>query len=273
MEGDAPTKARQSLFSLSEIAEMESVLEEAGERSLERDFCQDLASKLSSSAIRAGKAAVTWKEVQDWFKSKLRGAQDEIDSKPLAWNLIVDLSDSTFSTPSNESLPNPAGSKVMDLSEVAFEAKSQKDYAWYDVASVLSYRITHSGELEARVRFSGFSKDQDEWINVRTSIRERSIPLEPSECHKIHVGDLTLCFQERSHQAVYCDAHVLAIDRKEHDASSCTCLFLVRYDQDDSEEEVDLSRICSRPLPEKMEPPQVNVKPDALSISARSLWE
>lgn len=48
---------------------------------------------------------------------------------------------------------------------------------------------------EARVRFSGFSNTDDEWVNVRYGIRERSIPLEPSECHKVNVGDLVLCFQ------------------------------------------------------------------------------
>lgn len=48
---------------------------------------------------------------------------------------------------------------------------------------------------EVRVRFSGFGKEEDEWVNVRTGVRERSIPLEPSECEKVKVGDLVLCFQ------------------------------------------------------------------------------
>lgn len=48
---------------------------------------------------------------------------------------------------------------------------------------------------EVRVRFSGFGKEEDEWVNVRTGVRERSIPLEPSECDKVNVGDLVLCFQ------------------------------------------------------------------------------
>ena len=32
-------------------------------------------------------------------------------------------------------------------------------------------------------------------MNVKRGVRERSIPLEHSECHKVKVGDLVLCFQ------------------------------------------------------------------------------
>lgn len=48
---------------------------------------------------------------------------------------------------------------------------------------------------EVYVRFAGFGKDEDEWVNLRDSVRERSMPLEPSECHKVNVGDLVLCFK------------------------------------------------------------------------------
>lgn len=134
--------------------------------------------------------------------------------------------------------------------------------------------ITSYALQEARVRFAGFGKEEDEWVNVRKGIRERSIPLEPSECHRINTGDLVLCFQERLNQAVYCDAHIMEIQRKPHDASSCTCDFIVRYDHDFSQEEVELSRLCCRPRQE--ESPQLseeNQYETALSISARSLWE
>lgn len=95
----------------------------------------------------------------------------------------------------------------------------------YDVASFLNYRVLCSGELvrvfytyyifiggyvntqaaedfeswfaiqEVRVRFAGFRNTDDEWVNVRRAVRERSIPLEPSECQRVKVGDLVLCFQ------------------------------------------------------------------------------
>ena len=32
-------------------------------------------------------------------------------------------------------------------------------------------------------------------MNVKKGIRKRSIPLEPSECYRVRVGDLVLCFQ------------------------------------------------------------------------------
>lgn len=136
----------------------------------------------------------------------------------------------------------------MDLHELAYEAKSVKDNAWYDVASFLSYRLFNACELEVRVRFSGFGKEEDEWVNVRTGVRERSIPLEPSECEKVKVGDLVLCFQEREHHAVYCDAHVVDIQRRLHDVDDCTCIFVVRYDDDNTEDRVYLERMCCRPV-------------------------
>lgn len=48
---------------------------------------------------------------------------------------------------------------------------------------------------EVLVRFAGFGSEEDEWINVRKSVRERSVPLESSECNKVRVGDPVLCFQ------------------------------------------------------------------------------
>lgn len=48
------------------------------------------------------------------------------------------------------------------------------------------------------MRFSGFNNTEDEWVNVKTAVRERSIPLEPSECQKVEVGDLVLCYQVHS---------------------------------------------------------------------------
>lgn len=45
------------------------------------------------------------------------------------------------------------------------------------------------------MRYVGFGPEEDEWVNVRKSIRERSIALENSECNKVRVGDPVLCFQ------------------------------------------------------------------------------
>ena len=47
-------------------------------------------------------------------------------------------------------------------------------------------------------------------------------------------------FQEREERAVYCDAHVLEINRQLHDINSCRCTFVVRYDHDD----IEVIRVC-----------------------------
>lgn len=49
--------------------------------------------------------------------------------------------------------------------------------------------------------------------------------------------------QERFDQAVYCDARVMEIQRKLHDASTCTCAFIVRYDHDFSQVSAEQSPI------------------------------
>jgi hypothetical protein len=48
---------------------------------------------------------------------------------------------------------------------------------------------------EVRVRFSGFGAEEDEWINVRKCVRQRSLPCEATECVAVLPGDLILCFQ------------------------------------------------------------------------------
>ncbi|GFQ05662.1 protein sawadee homeodomain homolog 1 [Phtheirospermum japonicum] len=133
------------------------------------------------------------------------------------------------------------------LPDLIFEAKSAKDSAWFDVASFLSYRVLCSGELVVRARFSGFGKEEDEWVSLKKAIRERSIPLENSECHKVNVGDLMLCYREADDATLYCDAHVVEIERKPHGSDECTCIFVVRYDHDNFEDKVTLGKLCCRP--------------------------
>lgn len=45
------------------------------------------------------------------------------------------------------------------------------------------------------VRFAGFGQEEDEWVNIRRHIRQRSLPCESSECVAVLPGDLILCFQ------------------------------------------------------------------------------
>ncbi|XP_047177385.1 uncharacterized protein LOC124844479 isoform X3 [Vigna umbellata] len=104
---------------------------------------------------------------------------------------------------------------------------------------------------EVRVRYAGFSKEQDEWVNVKQGVRERSIPLAPSECQKLQDGNLILCFLERDDYALYCDARIVKIQRRVHDPTECTCTFIIRYLHDQTEEEVSWNRLCCRPTEEE----------------------
>ncbi|KAK9677059.1 hypothetical protein RND81_11G119200 [Saponaria officinalis] len=221
------------IFSSSEIAEMENIFRDIGKDSLNQEFYQDLATSFSSSTCRIGKPSITWQQVKSWFQDKLNNSQDSTDA--------------SVSRKMHETAIVLKGGTAAELQELAFEAKSSRDNAWYDVSTFLSYRVLSNGEHEARVRFSGFGNSHDEWVNVRTGVRERSVPLDPSECHKVKVGDLVLCFQERPDYAVYVDAHIMEIQRRLHDIKGCRCIYVVRFDDDKTEEKVQLTKICWRP--------------------------
>ncbi|KAL2544825.1 Protein SAWADEE HOMEODOMAIN-like protein 1 [Forsythia ovata] len=171
----------------------------------------------------------------------------------------VDVGDTVVGISSNKNSQNhcaqerkivleiSAGEKDQDLSKMEFEARSSTDGAWYDVEKFLLHRCLRSGEIEVCVRYVGFGAEEDEWVNVRNDVRKRSVPLEHSECQKVKVGDLVVCFQERQDQARYYDAHVIEIERRLHDIRGCRCIFLIRYEHDSKEERVRLRRLCCRP--------------------------
>lgn len=243
---------------------MENLYKEKGENLLNQQFCEELATKFSSSVHRRGKSFIKWQQVHAWFLDTKMEREIKISSlkqqpvksvgksaavcsvslynKRLGALLQKRVQEYAFKRPQK-----PIGERISELSDLVFEAKSAKDFAWYDVAAFINYRITSSAELEVRVRFAGFDKDDDEWVNVKWGVRQRSIPLEPSECDRINVGDLVLCFRVDEHHAVYCDAYVEEIERKSHDVEDCNCTFLVRYDYDDVEDKVQLNRLCCRP--------------------------
>ncbi|XP_057452879.1 protein SAWADEE HOMEODOMAIN HOMOLOG 1-like [Lotus japonicus] len=136
--------------------------------------------------------------------------------------------------------------------EWTFEARSKKDLAWHDIEEFLNFRYSRTGELEVRVRYAGYGRLDDEWVNVKKKrIRDRSIPLAPSKCHKVKDGDLVLCLQKKDNYALYFDARVARIHRRLHDATDCKCIFTVRFLHDNSEEEIDWKGICYRPIQEE----------------------
>lgn len=251
-------------FNKAEIGKMESLHKELGEGSLCVHFCDRLARQFSRTLHRSGKPAIQWDQVQDWFKKKqqsCKAKQTILHSKLHSLTPKASFSNSEpnksappkviASLPNNgpqtSTAPKVTNEKSQDLSELEFEAKSTRDGAWYDVSLFLTHRVLSSGEPEVRVRFVGFGSEEDEWVNVKTGVRERSLPLEPSECDSVKEGDIVLCFQDRKDQAIYFDAHIVQIQRRLHDIRGCRCLFLVRYDHDNSEEKLPLRRLCRRP--------------------------
>ncbi|XP_057503632.1 protein SAWADEE HOMEODOMAIN HOMOLOG 1-like [Actinidia eriantha] len=208
-------------FTTTEIREMEKLFKEVGEKSLSREFCQELATRFSCSTDRKGKSAMKWENVRSWFQDKQKESAPKVTK--------------------------PKGERIAGLSGLLFEAQSSKDGGWFDVASFLNFRVIRSGDLEVRVRFAGFGKEEDEWVNVERGVRERSIPLESSECDQVHVGDLVICFRESDDDAIYCDARIVKINRRPHDVRGCRCIFVVCYEDDEAEETVRLDRLCCRP--------------------------
>lgn len=45
------------------------------------------------------------------------------------------------------------------------------------------------------MRYVGFGAEEDEWVSLKEAVRKRSLPLEPSECCKVGVGNFVLCFR------------------------------------------------------------------------------
>ncbi|XP_027356611.1 protein SAWADEE HOMEODOMAIN HOMOLOG 1-like [Abrus precatorius] len=218
-------------FMNSEIEKMEKLLREPKGQSLSKEFYQKLATSFNRSSARAGKPIIKWTEIQNWFQTRLQDSP-QVPNCELMFP---------------KGLGCKEGDMMIDPSEMEFEARSSKDGAWYDVEAFLAHRFLSSGEAEVHVRFIGFGAEEDEWVNIKNSVRERSVPLENKECSNLKVGDPVLCFQERRDQAIYYDAHILEIQRRMHDIRGCRCLILIRYDHDNSEERVHLRRLCRRP--------------------------
>ncbi|XP_057963796.1 protein SAWADEE HOMEODOMAIN HOMOLOG 2 isoform X2 [Malania oleifera] len=237
-------------FTPTEVAEMESILQEHNLAVPPREVLTALAEKFSNSADRTGKIVVQMKQVWNWFQNRRYAIRAKSNKAPGPGKLTVSTVPREDPIPVRnvpQPLPAPSGRNSVDGAQMEFEAKSARDGAWYDVASFLSHRYFETGDPEVLVRFSGFGPEEDEWVNVRRHVRQRSLPCESSECVAVLPGDLILCFQEGKEQALYFDAHVLDAQRRRHDVRGCRCRFLVRYDHDQSEEIVPLRKVCRRP--------------------------
>ncbi|KAK3133077.1 hypothetical protein QOZ80_6AG0531800 [Eleusine coracana subsp. coracana] len=252
-------------FLPSEVAEMEARLQQLHNSIPSRAVLQSLADKFSASPERAGRVAIQPKQVWNWFQNRRYSHRAKnVRPPPQPPSKMTPtgadrLQHATASSAFRAAQAPPAaagahpgsspaaGKSGTEVAPVEFEAKSARDGAWYDVAAFLSHRMFESGDPEVRVRFSGFGAEEDEWINVRKCVRQRSLPCEATECVAVLPGDLILCFQEGKEQALYFDAIVLDAQRRRHDVRGCRCRFLVRYTHDDSEEIVPLRKVCRRP--------------------------
>ncbi|XP_051119217.1 protein SAWADEE HOMEODOMAIN HOMOLOG 1-like [Andrographis paniculata] len=234
-------------FTNAEVQKMEQMLNESKVRLLDVDFYKELARRFNRSSSRAGKPRLKWTEIQSWFQTNQQSCSsrgplfDAAEKSHLAPGAL-----SQKETTGNPKMPEDGKNQNM-LKKLEFEARSSQDGAWYDVDAFLSHRVLSSGETEVYVRYLGFGAEEDEWVNVKTDVRERSVALEHYECQKVKVGDQILCFQERQDQARYYDAHVIEIRRRLHDIRGCRCLFLIKYDHDNTQDRVPLTRLCCRP--------------------------
>ncbi|KAF8378948.1 hypothetical protein HHK36_028373 [Tetracentron sinense] len=245
------------------VAEMEACLQELNNAIPEREVLIALAEKFSASSERAGKIIVQMKQVWNWFQNKRYAQRAKLIKAPGKLSVSPMPRDDSVPVRNVHSMPVSLGRNASDNNtQMEFEAKSARDGAWYDVATFISHRLFETGDpslflvfscqygwpfQEVRVRFAGFEAEEDEWVNVRKHVRQRSLPCEASECVAVLPGDLILCFQEGKEQALYFDAHVLDAQRRRHDVRGCRCRFLVRYDHDQSEEIVPLRKVCRRP--------------------------
>ncbi|TYH93052.1 hypothetical protein ES332_A13G226200v1 [Gossypium tomentosum] len=139
-------------FTKAEIEKMEKLFMESRELLQSKEFCQKLARNFSSSSGRAGKPIVKWNEVQNWFTTRQQESKVKV---PSVTNTYKDesrlpqtclLNDGDQSCQILKGLVAKVGEKVLDLSELEFEAKSSTDGAWYDVDMFLSHRVSSSGE-------------------------------------------------------------------------------------------------------------------------------
>ncbi|XP_023641868.1 protein SAWADEE HOMEODOMAIN HOMOLOG 2 isoform X1 [Capsella rubella] len=260
-------------FILSEVTEMEAILLQHNTAMPGRHILEALADKFSESPERKGKIVVQFKQIWNWFQNRryaLRARGNKAPGKlnvssmprmdlPNQMRNVIQPLAAPKTTHMTGNLPGmtPAPSGILvpgvmrsgsDNSYLEFEAKSARDGAWYDVQAFLAHRNLEIGDPEVQVRFAGFEVEEDEWINVKKHVRQRSLPCEASECVAVLAGDLVLCFQEGKDQALYFDAIVLDAQRRRHDVRGCRCRFLVRYSHDQSEQEiVPLRKICRRP--------------------------
>ncbi|CAL4970503.1 unnamed protein product [Urochloa decumbens] len=232
-------------FLPSEVQEMEARLQPLRKPSASRFAVEALARKFSASAERIGKVVIQPKQVHTWFCNRRyysregKAARAAQPQKKNSSARGVGVGAYRQLAAAGSSAAVHAGSSSGDNriveSPIKYEAKSNRDGAWYDVDAVVSSRVSESGESEVMVQYSGYGADHAEWVNAFTSLRQRSVPFKATECVLVRCRDLVLCYKESQQSCLYFDAVVHARRVPSHYTSQCDCKFLVRYEHDDSE--------------------------------------
>lgn len=260
-------------FFPEEVAELEKILLSNGITTPPKLELEAIAERFNRGTERQGQRPIVWKQVWNWFQNRRHVLNKKginatsLRTQPAAHDPsaapthVAPVGGEGTGAPASKlsavsgrehgaAAGSAGGAKALDapaLASTEFEAKSARDGAWYDVDLFIDKRTSDSNQLEVRVRFAGFGRDEDEWVHVHAGVRQRSLPSEASECIAILPGDLVLCFQEGNEQALYFDADVLDVQRRRHDVRGCRCRFWVRYRHDLAEEVVPLRKLCRRP--------------------------
>ncbi|MCO5587823.1 hypothetical protein L7F22_041775 [Adiantum nelumboides] len=248
-----PGGSRVFRFLPNEVTRLLNLYEDCKYSGPSNKVLQDLVEKFSKAREQDGKVSVSRRQVLQWFQNRrwaIRKKEAEMQSARVSdKESFLESTQTTITPPSDdldEATPITPPSDEIDMSTVEFEAKSAKDGAWYDVRTFLEHRILDSGP-EVRVRFAGYGPEDDEWVDVRSAVRERSLACEESDCTSILRGDIVLCFLEGTKQALFYDAYVVDVERRKHDIRGCRCRFLVQYEHNGSMGILPLRKLCRRP--------------------------
>ncbi|RZS18407.1 hypothetical protein BHM03_00050661 [Ensete ventricosum] len=102
----------------------------------------------------------------------------EISSSPVALEDVIVADSNLSDAPESSGLPK--GSPLYIYLYIQIKPAHPR-MLLYDVAMFLAHRVLSSGELVRNFTRSCFGAEEDEWVNVKKAVRERSIPLESSE--------------------------------------------------------------------------------------------
>ncbi|CAN6237614.1 unnamed protein product [Urochloa humidicola] len=142
-------------FLPSEVQEMEARLQPLRNPSASRFAIEELARKFSASAERIGKVVIQPKQVHTWFCNRryysregkaARAAQAQ--KNPYARGVGVGAYHQQLAAVGSSAVVHAgssSGDNRMGESPIKYEAKSNRDGAWYDV-DVVSSRMSESGE-------------------------------------------------------------------------------------------------------------------------------